>query len=333
MLEANPLQLGEVVVTGAGTSTEVEKLGQRSQQRVAGADRQGERERTSFRRSRARRRTCTIAQSSGDPGAGSKITIRGLRTINGDVEPLFIIDGVPMNNTTFSTTNFNPIDAGSTTGVGGQDVGGQLEGTSAPNKHDGPQSCRHRKCGDSKGRGGGGDLRRASGERRDPHHHKAWPFGPDALLVAQLRHRMTKSRRSIRFSASTGRASAASPRAVTRSWGAASSPATHSITRTKRSIRVTNSTTRSACPAETNARRSISRATTTATRACSSGRTTFSIALPRGSTLSHHLTEGLTVGGNFSFADTRGHMTQRGNNVNGLLLGLFRTPPNFNNFP
>ena len=26
-------------------------------------------------------------------------------------------------------------------------------------------------------------------------------------------------------------------------------------------------------------------------------------------------------------------MTQRGNNVNGLLLGLFRTPPNFNNLP
>ena len=29
----------------------------------------------------------------------------------------------------------------------------------------------------------------------------------------------------------------------------------------------------------------------------------------------------------------RGHMTQRGNNVNGLLLGLFRTPPEFNNMP
>ena len=47
----------------------------------------------------------------------------------------------------------------------------------------------------------------------------------------------------------------------------------------------------------------------------------------------HHLSEGLTVGGNFSYADTRGHFTQRGNNVNGLLLGLFRTPPDFNNIP
>ena len=48
---------------------------------------------------------------------------------------------------------------------------------------------------------------------------------------------------------------------------------------------------------------------------------------------SHHLTDDFTVGGNVSFADTRGHFTQRGNNTNGLLLGLLRTPPGFNNIP
>ena len=74
-----------------------------------------------------------VSQSSGDPGAGSSIQIRGLRTLNGNTEPLFIIDGVPVNNSTFATTNFNPIDAGGG-GVGGQDNGGQLEGTSAPNR-------------------------------------------------------------------------------------------------------------------------------------------------------------------------------------------------------
>src|SRR5262249_17761960 len=47
----------------------------------------------------------------------------------------------------------------------------------------------------------------------------------------------------------------------------------------------------------------------------------------------HHLTDNFTLGGNFSYADTRGHFTQRGNNVNGLLLGEFRTPPGFNNLP
>src|SRR6185312_14664098 len=74
-----------------------------------------------------------VAQSAGDPAAGSSVTIRGLRTLNGSTQPLFVIDGVPMNNTTFSSTNFNPIDAGGG-GVGGQDNGGQLEGTSSPNR-------------------------------------------------------------------------------------------------------------------------------------------------------------------------------------------------------
>jgi TonB-linked SusC/RagA family outer membrane protein len=47
----------------------------------------------------------------------------------------------------------------------------------------------------------------------------------------------------------------------------------------------------------------------------------------------HQLTSALQVGGNISYADTRGDFTQRGNNVNGLLLGLLRSPPEFDNFP
>src|SRR6185436_3837914 len=133
LLEANPLQLGEVVITGAGTTTEVEKLG--SVRNAVSPELIVKANETNIVQALAGKApNVQVAQSAGDPGAGSKITIRGLRTINSDVQPLFIIDGVPMNNTTFSTTNFNPIDAGSTTGVGGQTVGGELEGTSAPNR-------------------------------------------------------------------------------------------------------------------------------------------------------------------------------------------------------
>src|SRR5690348_9110423 len=132
VLEANPLQLGEVVVTGAGTATEVEKLG--NVRNAVSADLIVKSNESNLVQSLAGKApNVQVAQSAGDPGAGSKITIRGLRTLNGDVEPLFVVDGVPVNNNTFSTTNFNPIDAGSTTAVGGQDAGGQLEGTSAPN--------------------------------------------------------------------------------------------------------------------------------------------------------------------------------------------------------
>ena len=90
--------------------------------------------RTSYRHSPAKHRTSRSRSRRAIRERDRRFTIRGLRTLNGDVEPLFVVDGVPVNNASFSTTNFNPIDAGSTTGVGGLDVGGELEGTSAPNR-------------------------------------------------------------------------------------------------------------------------------------------------------------------------------------------------------
>jgi TonB-linked SusC/RagA family outer membrane protein len=39
-----------------------------------------------------------ITKSGGDPGAGAYIQIRGQNTINGNSQPLFIVDGVPISN-------------------------------------------------------------------------------------------------------------------------------------------------------------------------------------------------------------------------------------------
>ena len=39
-----------------------------------------------------------ITRSGGDPGAGAYIQIRGQNTINGNAQPLFIIDGIPVSN-------------------------------------------------------------------------------------------------------------------------------------------------------------------------------------------------------------------------------------------
>jgi len=41
-----------------------------------------------------------ISNSGSDPGAGARITIRGANSIGGSVQPLFVIDGIPMFNTT-----------------------------------------------------------------------------------------------------------------------------------------------------------------------------------------------------------------------------------------
>lgn len=53
-----------------------------------------------------------IARSNGDPGAGSVIQIRGANTITGSSDPLIIVDGIPISNSTIYGN-----------GNGGQDAG------------------------------------------------------------------------------------------------------------------------------------------------------------------------------------------------------------------
>ncbi|MEE1899252.1 SusC/RagA family TonB-linked outer membrane protein [Flavobacterium rakeshii] len=50
-----------------------------------------------------------IGTGSGQPGADSTIILRGVGTINGNVEPLFIIDGVPVDEDGFRSINQNDI--------------------------------------------------------------------------------------------------------------------------------------------------------------------------------------------------------------------------------
>jgi TonB-linked SusC/RagA family outer membrane protein len=50
-----------------------------------------------------------IQTSSGQPGASGTVILRGRNSINGNVEPLFIIDGVPVDEDNFRSLNSNDI--------------------------------------------------------------------------------------------------------------------------------------------------------------------------------------------------------------------------------
>ena len=123
VLAANPLQLGEVVVTGAGTSAAADALGNvRNTVAADQIERAGETNLVQALAAKAP--NVTVIQQSGDPGAGSFINIRGISTLLGSNQPLFVIDGVPADNSTFSTSNFNaPDDAGGTLVQAGQTEG------------------------------------------------------------------------------------------------------------------------------------------------------------------------------------------------------------------
>jgi TonB-linked SusC/RagA family outer membrane protein len=58
-----------------------------------------------------------ISQTSGDPSGGISVRMRGTSTITGSSEPLYVIDGVIVNNNTTNVTNLN-VPAGNRAEIG-----------------------------------------------------------------------------------------------------------------------------------------------------------------------------------------------------------------------
>lgn len=51
----------------------------------------------------------SVTQTSGSPGAASSVNIRGVGSLNGS-QPLYVIDGIPLDVTNGNVQNFNPAD-------------------------------------------------------------------------------------------------------------------------------------------------------------------------------------------------------------------------------
>ncbi len=96
-LQEDVTQLSEIVISALGFEQNKDKLGSTSA--VVKANdvvRSGE---TGLLNGMAGKAAgVRIARSNGDPGAGSTIQIRGANTITGSSDPLFIVDGIPVSN-------------------------------------------------------------------------------------------------------------------------------------------------------------------------------------------------------------------------------------------
>jgi TonB-linked SusC/RagA family outer membrane protein len=97
--------LNEVVVTALGQTAQQRSLGT-AQQSVTGAA-IAETQRENFVNAlQGRVAGVEVTSTSGVPGASSSITIRGVSSISSSNQPLFIIDGLPMDNKTIHTSQF-----------------------------------------------------------------------------------------------------------------------------------------------------------------------------------------------------------------------------------
>lgn len=111
----------EVVVTALGIRKNVRSLGYATQ--LVGSD-ELNKSGTSNPLSELNGKVSglTVINSAGDPGAGTYIRLRGITSITGNNQPLMVVDGVPIDN---SINNFDPTFNGfQAGGANGQLVGG-----------------------------------------------------------------------------------------------------------------------------------------------------------------------------------------------------------------
>jgi TonB-linked SusC/RagA family outer membrane protein len=98
------MQLNEVVVTALGIERDKKALGY-ALQAIKGSEITQARETNLVNAMSGKIAGVQVTSSNGTPGASSRILIRGVNSIGGNNQPLFVVDGVPIDNTTFNSTS------------------------------------------------------------------------------------------------------------------------------------------------------------------------------------------------------------------------------------
>src|SRR5437773_9499535 len=334
-LAANPLQLGELVVTGAGTATSTEKLG--NVRNTVSADQiEHSNEQNIVEALAAKAPNVQVTGQSGDPGASSFIQIRGIRTIVGNSQPLFVVDGVPINNAAVSTSSFNPHDGGySGEGTVVENRAIDLN----PNDIENVEILKGAAAGAIYGaRAGQGVVlittkSGRAGATRFSYRSSAQFDNVSHFVPLQTRY--GQGRFGVEADTTPGGSCDDPGNSICRrSWGPLL-PASLPVYDHARELYETGHVVENAM--------TISGGNDRTTFYLSGenldnngmfvgdhdrfGRTTIRL---KGS---HRPMDQLRINANLAYADTRGHFVQRGNNVNAVQIPALRTPPEFNNLP
>ena len=97
-------QLGEVVVTAAGIERQTRALGY-SVANVSGDQIALKSEPDALRSLQGKVPGVNILSTSGAPGSATRITIRGNKSFFGNNQPLFVVDGIPFDNSYYNSSN------------------------------------------------------------------------------------------------------------------------------------------------------------------------------------------------------------------------------------
>ena len=100
---AGATELQEVIVTAIGIESNKRALGY-SVQNVDSEELANSQETSVINALSGKAAGVTVVSSSGTPGASANIRIRGNTSITGNNEPLFVVDGVPIDNSEFGNS-------------------------------------------------------------------------------------------------------------------------------------------------------------------------------------------------------------------------------------
>jgi TonB-linked SusC/RagA family outer membrane protein len=106
VLSPQTFQLKEIVVTALGIRRDSKALGY-SATSVNGEEITRSRDRSVLNSLQGKVAGVDISASSGAPGASTRILLRGISSLGGSNQPLFIVDGVPVNNGFSGSTSIN----------------------------------------------------------------------------------------------------------------------------------------------------------------------------------------------------------------------------------
>jgi TonB-linked SusC/RagA family outer membrane protein len=106
-------QLGEVVVTALGIEKDAKSVTY-AQQNVGGDELLRVKDANMINSLAGKAAGVVITKGTGGPGSSAKVLLRGNKSITGNNQPLYVIDGIPMNNANSAqgSTLFDTRDAG-----------------------------------------------------------------------------------------------------------------------------------------------------------------------------------------------------------------------------
>ncbi len=334
-LAPNPLQLGEVVVTGAGTSSMTEKLGN-VRQSVSADQISKSNEQNVVEALAAKAPNVFVSAQSGDPGASSFIQIRGIRTIVGNNQPLIVVDGVPIDNSATSTSSFNPHD-------GGYPGEGTVVTNRAidlnPNDIETLDILPGAAAGAIYGaRAGQGVILITTKSGRPGATHfslRSSASFDDVNHFMGLQTKYGQGRFGVEADTTPGGACDDPGNSICRrSWGPLLPGSTrvfdhaHELYETGHVVE--NAMTISGGTDRTTFYLSGENMDNNGTFVGNHDRFNRTTVRVKGS---HRWSDQLRITANLAYADSRGHYIQRGNNVNAVQIPVLRTPPEFNNLP